>query len=251
MGLQSVSAINDWDVGTMQARATVTVPPRHSGWMRFEFRHPVDPHRLYRLEWSAGPGLWAGVQAKPPIGVNRGFQPAAPDAGWRPFSRLAELGHRRGAFLMRLAPEARPYAADNVVTGINRPEAWTHLWMSDPRQPLPQWIELKLPHPVDIASVHLTFDDDLDTNIYLPSPWGRLGQGPPPPLVADYGVLALTAGGWRRLADAAGNYQRHRVHHVAGCGVRAVRVECRATHGAPEARLYEIRIYGGEKEMQP
>ena len=108
---------------------------------------------------------------------------------------------------------------------------------------LPAWIELELPETTPVQEIHLTFDSGLQRELLLtPSDalTRRVVRGPQPELVRDYDVLF--DGG--RIIPVRGNYLRKRVHRlVAPVDVRRLRVEIHATHGAPQARVFEVRVY--------
>ena len=116
--------------------------------------------------------------------------------------------------------------------------------MSDPRQPLPQALTLAWETPQEMNSLHISFDDDLDRNIYQPHAWGgTLGEMTIATLVRDYRVEVRRGAVWREVACVTDNQRRHNVLRFTTQAVEAVRIETLATWGDPSARIYEVRAY--------
>ena len=143
------------------------------------------------------------------------------------------MGH---SFCLRVAPESRPYPAANVNRGTNRPDKWTNLWISDPRRPLPAWLELQWNEPREFNTVQITFDTDANRRVTLP-----LYRYPD--CVKDYAIECRAGGSWRALAESKDNYFRRRVHRFEPVRSDRLRLNVLATNGAPSARVYEIRVY--------
>ena len=160
---------------------------------------------------------------------------AAPTNQWE--SVLRELATGRSKALYTVAPP------DRAVPGLHR-------WLSDPVAGLPASLELRWPAPVRIREVQLVFDTGLHRFLTLSQAdgytarmeWGR----PQPETVRDYRIEAEIAGQWNGLEQVAGNYQRRRVHPLAGEGVvaLALRIIVTATNGLDHARICEVRVYG-------
>jgi hypothetical protein len=149
------------------------------------------------------------------------------------------------------ASSAQPgHEASQVLDGVTRslkPEwgAWSdgasHQWRSDG---LPAWIELAWSKPVRLSEIHLTFDTGFERVLML-TPSDSLTKewmirGPQPETVRDYRLLA----GAREILRVTGNVLRKRVHRLsAPLETASLRLEVLLTHGVPEARLFEIRVY--------
>ena len=108
---------------------------------------------------------------------------------------------------------------------------------------LPATLSLKLPAPVELREIHVTFDSGFNRELILtPSDHitGKIIRGPQPELVRSY---RLKVDG-RVVLEVEDNYFRKRVHHlpvpVSGC---VVELECLTTHGHPCARVFEVRLY--------
>ena len=92
------------------------------------------------------------------------------------------------------------------------------------------------PEAADVREVRLTFDTDLEFNAWL---YRRAEE-----LVKDYALEGSADGErWFTLADVEGNFQRHRIHRFAPRRLKALRLTVKATYGAPEANVFEIRAY--------
>ena len=126
------------------------------------------------------------------------------------------------------------------------PEA-TNRWTS---RSLPAWIELRWETPQLVSEVHLTFDTGFERELTLTmSDRYNAGmvRGPQPETVKDYRLELFRpfskgeAAGVLRIRD---NYQGRRVHKFSEPLVlAALRLVVEATHGLPEARVFEIRVY--------
>jgi len=143
---------------------------------------------------------------------------------------------------MRLDPTVMLGEATNVVDGFARRlgRGPTHMWMSDPAQPLPQEITLRWPQPRRIAEVTVTFDNLERTHDQ--NPWDchkRAGEM----LARDYEILIRCDGQWRRVVCEEGNYHRFRRHAIEPATADAVRLRVLACHGdCRGARVYQIRV---------
>ena len=223
-----------WDYRAHDDIATATAEvSRGTAWTRFVFDADVEPNQLYYIHTPAQEGVfWKthretdGRPNAAPVGVSCAIRHRK---YWKPI-----LGGR--TFVMRVAPESRPYAAQNVVIGTNRPDQWTNIWISDPEQGLPAWLELRWPEPVRFNTVQVTFDTDQNRRVTLP-----LFRYPD--CVKDYTLEAHIAGRWQRLTDVRDNYVRRRVHRFDRVRSDRLRLHVTATNGAKMARVYELRVY--------
>jgi len=251
LALSSAESINDFTNGVALCTATAIISQKTESLVEFDIHAKVTPNHFYRINLPALPGISWAVQRVAPLGINRAIQIKTQrhQPEWIPCRRLTPAGSR-GALVFRLQPVSYPYSPANIISGVTRPESWTHIWISNAKDPLPQFVELMFPRPVEVSGIQIVFDDDLDTNIYLPPPWGRLGNGIIETLVKDYRLLTPGPDGWEELFVAKDNYQRRCVRHFNTVCTDRLRLECRATHGAAEIRIYEIRVCGPEKPRQ-
>jgi hypothetical protein len=133
-------------------------------------------------------------------------------------------GHTRA-----LRPEWGPWVAEGA-----------HAWRSTA---LPATLRVELPEPRSLREIHLTFDSGLDRPLVLSGSEYMTNltvRGPQPELARHY---RLRVDGELVLEETF-NFLRKRVHVLAAPRTaRVIELEVVATHGAPEARLHEIRLY--------
>jgi hypothetical protein len=151
---------------------------------------------------------------------------------------LDEWKRDKIAHAFGLDPPSKPYEAENVISGVTRPEAWTNIWISDPQESFPQHVELDFGKELVFNTVHLIFDTDLNT-VYKHVP--ALHQCPE--CVKDYELLANRQGKWESLLKIEGNCDRRRVHRLISTQSDKLRLVIHGTNGAPSAYLYEMRVY--------
>jgi hypothetical protein len=116
----------------------------------------------------------------------------------------------------------------------------THAWEAPT---LPATLVLELPAPTSLRSIQLTFDSGFTRELILtPSEFISVKtiRGPQPELVRHY---RLKIDG-RIVLEETANHLRHRIHKLDTpvTGAR-VELEILATHGAPLARVFELRLY--------
>ena len=138
--------------------------------------------------------------------------------------------------------------ARNVINGVHRRVYdKTNRWASDPKPPLPQWIELRWPEAQRIREVHLVFDTGLNRRLSLSLDTHfntKLIRGPQPETVKDYVLQVLDSEKVKTVASVQGNYQRKRVHTFEPSLAKRLRLVVKATQGDASARVFEIRAYG-------
>lgn len=201
-------------------------PGDEPAWVEVPLELDIEPG-LYWVEAKASEGVSWLQASDAPLGTYRGT--------W--FEEYSRWDRLFDAHAFRITPPSRAYAPENVTNGIARPEIGANIWISDPEQALPQWLELKWPSPTEIGHVSIAFDTYLDAMLQL----GVVEPGPARECVRDYAILVDVDGTWREVVTVTGNYQRRRNHDFAPVTARALRLEVRATNGSPSARVYELR----------
>jgi len=212
------------------AATTLVVPPGAKQWIDWPVKVSVRPGEYVRLDLGANPQVcWHQASAILPGHLS------AFDMGGGQMRRYGS-----GVTLaFRISPPQPSFEPANVLTGVSRPHRWTNLWRSDPRQALPQWLELAWDVPRDIGSVELTFPGHLVREYHAYQPFYRDPQCP-----RDYVIAAMTEGRWSPLVTVQGNYQRHRRHSIDHAVLASrLRIEVTATNGDPSAAIYEVRVY--------
>jgi len=134
----------------------------------------------------------------------------------------------------RLTPASRPYPPEAIINGMSRPEILPNMWISDPAQALPQDVILKWDKKKRFNSLSLIFDDDIDAF--------RPPLAPRSVTVKDYRLEALVNGTWQKIVSVKDNLQRRRVHRFETIEASSLKLTVNATWGAPEARIYEVRV---------
>jgi len=234
VGLRAAPHVWDFRATKDLAEAKVIIPANHRGWVAFPLQAKVEPGKLYYLHTNAQRGIFwkqfRETDGKPnqcPVATTPADLPGA--TTWRAITG----GY---SFCLRVTPESKPYAAGNVVRGTNRPDRWSNIWISDPTQALPAWIELQLPTTRQLNTIQLTFDTDANRRVTLP-----LFRYPD--CVRDYRLEYWSGGAWKGLLEVKENYVRQRVHRFEAVRTDRVRLTVLATNGAPSARVYEVRVY--------
>ena len=247
IGLRKAQHVWDFRPTHDVATAAATIPPGHKGYVSFPINARTQPGSLYFVHIDAHPEIgWAifsedhseiewpifnekdRAPSRIPVGTTAADRPPGSET-WRPLTNGK-------SFCMRVEPEQRPYAARNVVSGTNRPDLWSNIFMSDPSQELPAWLELRLPSPVRFNQIQITFDTNVNRRIILP----RFRY---PECVKRYEIAIPQGNGWKVIVREEDNYARRRVHQVDSTFSDRLRINVHETNGSKEARIYEVRIY--------
>ncbi|KGP78873.1 MULTISPECIES: FAD-dependent oxidoreductase [unclassified Paenibacillus] len=142
------------------------------------------------------------------------------------------------------AVETGAYLPDKVINGYVRPFGGPQLWVSEPiTNDREEWIEVKLPEPVDIREIHLTFNDDVNEDLinlhHHETPFLII-----PEMVKTYEVQAYINGEWETLAGDSHNSARKKIHRLENpIQSDRIRVVINETHGGDRAEVIEIRLY--------
>jgi len=203
------------------------VPPRQKAWVEFP------------LHWEARkPFLWAWLSKVD--GILWFLMKTAPPGACRAYGGDGRWTVVKGQYYafsteppLRLETDYRP---ENILSGVARTtEESSHLWVSDPEQPLPQWLELEWEEPVEANAVYLTFDTNLGPR------WPTFPVVPE--CVRDYELSSYDGRQWHPLAAVKGNFQRRQVHRFEPRTMKRLRLLVLATNGSPSARVFEVRVY--------
>ncbi|MDD4871180.1 MAG: FAD-dependent oxidoreductase [Kiritimatiellae bacterium] len=125
---------------------------------------------------------------------------------------------------------------ENVIDGVSRiVGGMSHLWASDPKEKMPQWLELDFGREVKLNTIQLTFDTDMNTRF------------PDKPVVTrcvkDYSLSFFDGKAWKELAMEKENFLRHRIHRFPVVSTSKLRLTVNVTNGDLSARVFEIRAY--------
>ncbi|MBZ0299950.1 MAG: FAD-dependent oxidoreductase [Anaerolineae bacterium] len=222
---------NDEDGDTVLAEATLSILPGGPRWVEWEVAlDGLESGGYVRLDLLANPSvLWHVAGTLIPGHV------AAFEIGPGKMRRL-----RNGCTMsFHVEPPQPVFGPENVLTGVTRPYRRTNLWLSDPADPLPQWLQLDWAEPQTIGQVQLTFPGHLVREYHAYPPLFR-----DPQCAQDYVIEAFVDGAWQEIVTEQGNYQRQRRHSLAyPVRAKSLRVTIQSTNGDPSAGLYEIRCY--------
>ena len=147
------------------------------------------------------------------------------------------------------ATSERPgFEATNVISGISRTVGSdSNLWVSEGIGPDGERVTLTLPKEKELHELRLTFDPDLSAEICISVSKAFIDKekvGVPASLVRDYDMILSRGGKVIYQISMEGNYQRHQVITLPEMTVAdSVTVQVKATNGAKDARIFEIRLY--------
>jgi len=234
VGLRAAPHVWDFRSNHDIATAKATIPAKHKGWVDFTFNHKVEPRKLYWVHAPAAPKVF-WLSPVIPRGESHLTPPGCSAAQRMGPTRWEQQGTTY-CFGVKVSPQSKPFAANNVNHGTHRPDRWTNIWISDPSQALPQHVDLTWKSPQRFNTVLLTFDTNTGRRENLP-----LFRYPD--CVKDYDLQARVGGTWRTIAQGRENYMRRCSHRFDAISADALRLNVLATNGAPSARVYEIRVY--------
>ncbi len=116
----------------------------------------------------------------------------------------------------------------------------SHHWSSSE---LPAWLDITFDSPRHISEIHLTFDSGFQRELILTMSdymTKKIIRGAQPELVRSYELWADDT----LLLTEEENYLRKRIHKLdEPVSLSNLRLKVLSTHGAPEAHVFEVRIY--------
>jgi len=227
--LRGASAFGDFSATNDLATATAKLSPGGRKYVAFRVDCAV-----------AQPYVWLMLPKTPGVSwylMERRFPGSGRAYGGDATRSWTIVNNQQYAFYtdpgLRFPTDHRP---ENVIDGVARiVGANSHLWASEPRASLPQWIELAFPAPVELNTVHLTFDTELNAR----APVGPLVEQ----CVRDYRLACFDGKRWKDLAVVKSNFLRHRIHRFPVVTASRLRLTVEGTNGDKSARVFEIRAY--------
>lgn len=228
-----------WDYGIKKeiAVAKTKITAGTKGWIKFDFNVKIEPGKMYWV-WIGQDReiFWSCSKGTVPTGVTpiRKYMPTL-------WSKTNWWTPGRIYYLMKITPAQKPFGAKNILSGINRPEKWTNIWISDSEKGFPAWVELDFGKETSFNSVEITFDTDVDS----PSNNEEVLKNPEAPqCVKDYRLyVADTGGNWKDVLEIKGNYGRHRIHNFTPVKSSKLKLEVTATNGSSSVHIYGVRVY--------
>jgi len=226
LGLRPAETVWDFSATKDIVKAKARIFPNTVSWVNFKLQQLVTPHKLY---W-----IWLKPQKKV-FWRHSDDNPVGTVAAHKPYAKWLRI---RGSYSLKLDPPSHPYSPENILNGVARPEDWTNIWVSDPDEGFPQFIELEFGEPRTLTTIYLTFDTNLN-RVLCRTP----GLFKAPECIRDYVIYYLKDQQRIELLRVKDNYHRRRVHHFQAITARKLGVEILATNGSDSARIYEIRVY--------
>jgi len=145
--------------------------------------------------------------------------------------------------------ERAGFEARNVISGVTRNvDEQSHMWQSIPLGPDGEWVLLTLAQVFPIAQVRIVFDPDLSEERCISVSKAFMEKEPrgvAKTLVRDYTVEFLRGSAVIACRRVCANHQRLNVVDLEQpVNADAVRITVHSTNGCPDARVFEVRIYG-------
>jgi hypothetical protein len=218
---------HDFDGAQELAAAKATLPGRTQGWIRFDLNATLKAGQFYYVWLPKTAGVsWSLFDVAPPDTTRAYRTPKGwTSTGEAYMFRLDAPADKRTleAFAGPQPPPADMFAPAHVVDGFARAVRGTpHAWRPDPRQPLPQWVELDLGKPARFNTVHVSFQSkEMRAD--------------------DFRLEAFDAGQWRTVAKVVDNPERRRV--LSFPPLAAQRLRLVLLKAKPDAGVCEIRVY--------
>jgi len=225
--LYSADSVIDFSLDEKLKTVTVPVPADSKQYIRLNFNIDVKGKELLALGLKSEKGVYWMYADNPPTGTVSATR------------IIHKWKTQKGSYTLKLYPESMPYAEQNVLSGTARPEKWTNIWISDPKQPLPAWIQFDFDEVKLLNTIYLTFDTNLNY-----AHMGVPGLYTAPECVKEYVLFGRVGDSWEKLLSVDDNYHRRRVHKLdKAVETDALRLEVYGTNGDASARLYEMRAY--------
>jgi hypothetical protein len=255
-----------WDRVPTPAVATgaVEVPGGFQGWVSatLEGTDALEPDHSYRIAlgpaagaaWASLPSLQASTRSGPLGTVANYFvsSPGGPEPRHKdlPVFSYDEIDlpayeywrqYRKDSQALRLSPEQRPYEPRFAVNGWAWPEQLPNAWLSEPVLPgRPQYLQLEWDEPVDVVTVHVSFDTNLDLDTQERPEFFRGAQ-----CAKDWALQVRRGGTWHEVYRETDNYLRKRIVALpASARTDALRVVVESVND-PGSRVavFEVRVY--------
>jgi len=229
--LVKTDSVFDYHLGgsVTLAEGTLTVPVGNGRWVSWDVALSGLSAGWLRLEIGSAPNVYC---------VNtRGILP-----GHNSYGQLSptRLHPRHSGLAFKVSPPQSAFGPEQVLTGVTRPHASVNQWRSDPRQGLPQWLQLEWVTAQQITRIELTFPGQLLTESHIEESFSIARQ-----VAKDYTIEVDSGDGlWREVVRVENNRAWRRIHALSvPINVRHLRITITATNGDPAASISEVRCY--------
>jgi len=231
LGLRAAPAFGEFDTDKDLAKTEIVVPKRFKGWITAPLNVDVKPGFHY-LHLSPAKGVSWALFKTAPAECMRAWKS---NTGWNPSSEVyrflvdpkpgevAEAGVLADATPEQVKAQQTMFAPANVIDGFARAiRAVPHSWRPDPKQPLPQWIELDFGQRITFNTVHVAFQ----------AKWLRAD---------DFRIEVSDGAEWRPVAEVTENFDRRRIIRFEPTS--ALKLRLVVTKSRPDMAVCEIRVY--------
>jgi hypothetical protein len=235
---------NETDV----ASATSKVAAGSKSWIEFPLSAETHPGSLYWIAIDKNPRVTVyGSDQFPPTGTVTLYKPfkkwlyLKPAINWKNLQVI----HARWNLCLKTDPLQFPYEAENILSGVTRPDTWTNIWISDAERSFPQSVVLAFTSPVSFTTIYLTFDTNLGLfpNLHM-EPLSAQRE-----TVRDYRLWVEAKGEWKIIGEFRDNFLRRRVHQFQRITAEKIKLEVMSAWGDPSARIFEIRVYDESNDV--
>jgi len=137
----------------------------------------------------------------------------------------------------QLVPDLYPFGPENINSGVSRPEKWTNVWISDPREKFPVWVELEMEDESEINMLQITFSARLDQEYHKIPPFFVV-----PEIPSHYKIYCEKDNEWRGIVEVKNNTECFRRHKFSSVKTKKIRMEIFSSHGGNYVCIYEMRV---------
>lgn len=261
---EALQTIWDREPGEAVATGSVEVPAGFQGWVSavLDGTGGLEADRSYRIALGSAPAVaWGSVPSAQggtrsgPLGTVANYLVTSPGG---PEPKNADLPtfsldqvdlpayaywrqYRKGSQALRITPQQRPYEPRFAINGRAWPEQLPNAWLSEPvLAGRPEHLQLEWDEPIEVATVHVSFDTNLDLDTQERPEFFRGAQ-----CAKDWSIQVRREGGWAEVHREEDNVLRKRVVRLATPQrTDAIRIVVRAV-GDPGSRVgvFEVRVY--------
>ena len=254
-------ALDLWDFSSQKTLATATalLKPQQDGWVSFNFSCEVDPSFPCWIEIESVDGVAWHQSPQEPIGcqaaawsdqqlVRLKLDAPAPKDVVESESSNGHWRYLRGTYGFRIDPQPYPFQPQNVLSGVSRPDRGANIWIADPAQGWPHWLELDFHEMITFGTIQITFDSNLDRQM---DEGAKTWTGPVPEIVKCYSVAAWEEEEWLTFLREQNNHQRWRHHTFEPVTTRRIRMELEGTHAGGNIETRPDRPLVGPQSAHP
>ncbi|WP_127579873.1 FAD-dependent oxidoreductase [Paenibacillus koleovorans] len=249
-----------WDTGLAEnyvphkliASSTVTLAAGERQWVAFDLSwKPETACNAFvivkanesvslHVQEIARTGVLAFLKGEKPI-VSSQLEEKQPD---QPVVQWSTRRFIRQTPCFRLQSPTAALSPSKAVDGYLRPYAGPHLWSSAAMAPgRPEWLQLSWAQPVEIRTIQLVFNDDVQLDL-INLHHHRTPNDIRPELAKDYRIEAFEGGNWKTVAELGDNRKRKQVHTLSSSVMTdQLRIAIDSTNGSEYAEIIEIRAY--------